>query len=205
MKPAKKIEKTLERLKLQRTDRLNLPFTKFMFLTQFMTEDSIKSFKNIPSPEKVCGVNVPGDLQLVTYGTLCTLQRAAVAGDEMRTVMNIVNALTDASDEAIMSEPAANVLGLLNMVESEMERIGKLFDTLQSSLTGDQMAAGADKLNFGTFGIVDYYAKRMGLKDHDEVFAVPWQRIWQCLKIDKENADYEQRYRQVIERKHKKR
>ena len=89
------------------------------------------------------------------------------------------------------------------MVKSEMERIGKLFQSLQSSNTADEKMAGIDRMNFGTFGVVDWYAKRMGIVNHDEVFATPWQRIYQCMKIDHEQNEFEKRYRKVVERSRK--
>ena len=84
-----------------------------------------------------------------------------------------------------------------------MERIGKLFKSLESDKTSEEIRAGIEKLDFGAFGLVDWYAKRMGIVDHEEVFATPWQRIYQCLKIDHENAEFEKRYRNIINRQNK--
>jgi hypothetical protein len=50
--------------------------------------------------------------------------------------------------------------------------------------------AGIEKLNFGMFGLADWYARRMGISDHDEAFNTPWLRIWQCRKNDIEEAEY---------------
>jgi hypothetical protein len=33
----------------------------------------------------------------------------------------------------------------------------------------------------------------MGITDHDEAFATPWLRIWQCRKNDLEEAEYQKR------------
>jgi len=52
-----------------------------------------------------------------------------------------------------------------------------------------------DKLSFGLFGLVDYYATRMGITDHEQVESVPWVRVYKCLDMDAEkyvmNVDYE--------------
>jgi hypothetical protein len=117
----------------------------------------------------------------------------------------LVSELTGLKPERVASRPAIEVLGIVNMVKDEMERIGKLFQSLNSEKTSEEMSAGIDKLNFGTFGIVDWYAKRMGIIDHNEVFATPWARIYQCMKIDHENNEFEKRYRKVIEQRSKKR
>ena len=95
------------------------------------------------------------------------------------------------------------MIGTVNMIQSEMERIGKLFASLHSERTSEEVNAGIDRLDFGTFGIVDWYAKRMGIVDHEDVFKTPWVRVYQCLKIDHENMEFEKRYRKIIEQRSK--
>ena len=87
------------------------------------------------------------------------------------------------------------------MVKDEMERIGKLFQSLQGEKTSEEIRAGVNNLDFGVFGVVDWYAKRMGIIDHEEVFNTPWQRIFQCMRIDHENNEFERRYRDIITKK----
>jgi hypothetical protein len=89
------------------------------------------------------------------------------------------------------------------MIQSEMERIGKLFQALNTDKTSDEINAGIDRLNFGAFGLVDWYAQRMGIVDHEEVFNTPWARIYQCAKIDHEQGEFEKRYRKIIEQRNK--
>ena len=67
----------------------------------------------------------------------------------------------------------------------------------------DEIAAGVNDLDSGPFGLVDWYARRMGYKDHDEVLRVPWLRVWQTMKIDADRDDYERRLRDVINAKYK--
>ena len=88
-------------------------------------------------------------------------------------------------------------------VMEKMERIGKLFKSLQGDHSSDEVAAGIERLEFGAFGIVDWYAQRMGIIDHEEVFATPWARIFQCMKIDHEQGEFEKRYRKIIENRSK--
>ena len=70
--------------------------------------------------------------------------------------------------------------------------------------TSEQMRAGIDRLNFGVFGLIDWYARRMGITDHDEVLKVPVLRVYQCLKMDKEQQEYENRLAKVIRGERKK-
>ena len=190
-----------ERAQQMRHDRLRLPFAHFVLLMPYMTGETIKRLVLIDPPAKFGKVEIPDTLQMVTFGTLTKLQQAAQSRDYLKTCCELVSILTGYSAERVASRPAIDVLGIVNMVQREMERIGKLFQSLNSGNTAEEQMAGADKLNFGAFGIVDWYARRMGIIDHEDVFNTPWARIYQCMKIDHEQGEFEKRYRQIITRK----
>ena len=203
-KPTQRIERTFERIERMRSDRLRLPFAQFVMLMPYMTKDTIDQLVLIGAPQKIGKVDVPKDLQMVTFGMLVRLQSAPKDNDYYKTCCAIVSELTAIPAERVGSYAAQDVLGIVNMVKSEMERIGNLFKSLQSENSSDEIMAGIERLNFGTFGLVDWYAKRMGMTNHDEVFETPWARIFQAMKIDHEQGEFEKRYRKVIERKTKK-
>jgi hypothetical protein len=198
-----RIKRNHERIDKMRRDRLNLPFVHFVMLMPFMTTATIQSLVLIPPPKKFCKRDVPDTLQMVTFGLLTELQQAPKDNDYLRTCCALVSVLTGVDEKVVASRRAYDVLGIVNMIQSEMARIGKLFNSLQTDKTSDEMAAGIDKLEFGTFGIVDWYAKRMGIIDHEEVFNTPWARIYQCMRIDHEQGEFEKRYRKVIENRSK--
>ncbi len=198
-----RIKRNHERIDKMRRDRLMLPFVQFVVLMPYMTVETIKSLVLIPPPKKFCKRDVPDTLQMATFGTLTQLQQAAKDNDYFKTCCKLVSVLTGVDEKVVASRRAFDVLGIVNMVQAEMERIGKLFQSLHTESTSDEVAAGVDKLEFGTFGIVDWYAKRMGIIDHEDVFATPWARIWQCMKIDHENNEFEKRYRKIIEHRSK--
>jgi hypothetical protein len=205
-----KANKYIERLRRTRDKgaqmrhaRLRLPWSRFCALIPYMTKDTIEGLKTIDAPAKFRGHDVPRDLQMADFGTLIRLQGCGRKGDWFWSSMAIVETLTGAKQEAVATAPAEDVLGIVNMVEREMARIGRLFQSLQGGTSGDEVAAGIDRLDFGAFGIVDWYARRMGIVDHEEVFALPWQRIFQCMKIDHENNEFEKRYRKIIEQRSK--
>ena len=200
-----RINSTFERIERKRRRTLHLPFVRFVMLMPYMTEDTIKSLVLIPPPKVFCKRNVPGSLQMATFGTLTKLQQAPKENDYFGTCCNLVFELTGIPADIVASKPAFEVLGIVNMIQGEMERIGKLFQSLQTDKTSDELAAGIDRLEFGTFGLVDWYAKRMGIIDHEDVFATPWARIYQCMKIDHENNEFEKRYRKILENRSKSR
>ena len=180
-----------------------MPFVQFVSLMPYMTTESIQSLVLIPPPRTFGKVAVPQDLQMVSFGLLTRLQNAPKDNDYLKTCCALVSVLTGMPSARVASKPAIEVLGIVNMVQSEMERIGKLFQDLNTEKSSDETAAGIDRLNFGAFGIVDWYAKRMGIIDHEDVFAVPWARIYQCMKIDHEQGEFEKRYRKIIENRSK--
>lgn len=198
-----RIKRNHERIDKMRRERLFMPFVHFVMLMPYMTSDTIKSLVLIPPPKKFYKRDIPDSLQMVTFGMLTQLQNAPKDNDYLRTCCALVSTLTGVDERIVASRRAYDVLGIVNMIQSEMERIGKLFQSLQTDHTSDEQAAGIERLEFGTFGIVDWYAKRMGIIDHEEVFATPWARIFQCMKIDHEQGEFEKRYRKILENRSK--
>ena len=58
-------------------------------------------------------------------------------------------------------------------------------------------------MNFGLFGLLDYYAQRMGITDHEEVERVPWIRVYKCLDMDAERTRFERRLRNILNKNKK--
>ena len=198
-----RIKRSHERVDKMRRGRLYLPFAHFVALMPYMTSDTIKSLVLIPPPKKFCKKDVPDTLQMVTFGMLTRLQQAPTDNDYRKTCCKLVSVLLGVDEKVVASRRAFDVLGCVNMIQSEMERIGKLFQSLNTDKSSDEINAGIDRLNFGAFGIVDWYAQRMGIVDHEEVFNTPWARIYQCAKIDHEQGEFEKRYRKIIEQRNK--
>ena len=198
-----RLKRNHERIDKLRRERLQLPFVQFVALMPYMTEETIKSLVFLPCPRKFCKREIPQSLQVETFGMLTKLQQSAQDNDYLKTCCRLVSVLTGVDEKVVASRRAVDVLGICNMIQSEMERIGKLFKSLHTENTSDEQAAGIDRLEFGTFGIVDWYAKRMGIIDHEEVFKTPWARIFQCMKIDHEQGEFEKRYRKIIENRSK--
>lgn len=198
-----RIKRSHERVDKMRRERLYLPFAHFVALMPYMTADTIKSLVLIPPPKKFCKKDVPDTLQMVTFGMLTRLQQAPTDNDYLKTCCKLVSVLLGVDEKVVASRRAFDVLGCVNVIQSEMERIGKLFQSLNTDKSSDEINAGIDRLNFGAFGLVDWYAQRMGIVDHEEVFNTPWARIYQCAKIDHEQGEFEKRYRKIIEQRNK--
>lgn len=96
-----------------------------------------------------------------------------------------------------------DVFGFVNFCRAELERINKLFEAVAPTHTSEEIAAGIEDLNFGTFGVIDWYARRMGITNQDEVYSVAWVRIYTCMKNDNEQSEYEKRLNKQYLNKYK--
>lgn len=102
---------------------------------------------------------------------------------------------------AVLISSAFDVLRFALYVKDELERITKLFNAIRYTPSAEEVRAGIHKLNHGFFGTIDWYARRMGYRNHDEVVEVNWTVIYQCLKIDYENNQFQRRYRMQMQRR----
>ena len=156
----------------------------------YLTVEQLDELKAVACPAEIGRKQAPQDLNDITLGQLIQLE---VVGAEKGIFAAIAVVLLGRSEERAMSAPALPMLGLRNMVVAEQDRIAGLFKMLEREPDAAEVMAGIDKLNFGMFGLADWYAKRMGIQDHDAVFDTPWIRIWQCRKNDIEQGEYQER------------
>ena len=86
-----------------------------------------------------------------------------------------------------------DVFGFLSFVTKELEKINKLFSDIKQTFSKEEEAAGIKELDFGSFGVLDWYARRMGITNQNDVRDVAWVRIYQCMKNDNMQSEYERR------------
>lgn len=160
----------------------------------FLEDDQVAALKEIACPARVGTVEAPQDLNDITLGQLIQLEAIAA---EKGVFAAIAEVLLDKDEAWAMKAPAMEMLGLRNMVVAEQDRIAALFASLTRDHTAAEIMAGIENLNFGMFGLADWYARRMGISDHDEAFNTPWLRIWQCRKNDIEESEYKERLQKI--------
>ena len=160
----------------------------------FLEDDQVAALKEITCPARVGAIEAPQDLNDITLGQLIQLESI---GAEKGIFAAIAEVLLDKDEAWAMNAPAMEMLGLRNMVVAEQDRIAALFASLHREPTAAEIMAGIENLNFGMFGLADWYARRMGISDHDEAFNTPWIRVWQCRKNDIEDAEYRERLQKI--------
>ena len=80
-----------------------------------------------------------------------------------------------------------------SFVTKELEKINKLFTSIKQTYSKEEEAAGIRELDFGSFGVLDWYARRMGIPNQNDVRDVAWVRIYQCMKNDNMQSEFERR------------
>lgn len=131
-------------------------------------------------PIKVGRVRTPSTLNDMSIGQLLQLSQL----QEQDVIFGICRVLLGIPAHKLLRLQATEVILFVAWVMGEVERINKLFSKLQVKRTDDEIKAGFDKIDNGAFGMIDWYAKRMGIHDHEEAQKVSWLIVYQCMKID---------------------
>lgn len=146
-------------------------------------------------PAQVAGVDTPENLDELTIGQLMqlgTLQDGNIAFYEIcKIVMGLPYSKTK-------NARAIDVVHFCGWVWHEVELINKLFESTETKPTANEIKAGVKDLKFGLFGLLDWYALRMGITDHDAVLSTPWMRIYKCLEMDSKKNQYNKRLSEVM-------
>ena len=147
----------------------------------------------IKPPKTLCGVELPHDLNDLTMDALTDIMQLKDGNltDLARIVLGI-------DPKLLLQEPAQDVLGFFNFCTTEYKRINTLFESAKLPPTSQEIRAGIESLSFGIFGTIDWYARRMGITDHNEVMKVKWMRVYQCASNDTKTALYQRQLNQVM-------
>lgn len=146
-------------------------------------------------PDRLCGEIVPPTLNHLTYGQLDDLHNLATSKE--RNPEHKMCEIIFGKFLSLMDEDVNKVYGFLNFCGDEIKRINDLFSSIKADYSSEEIAAGARDLNFGSFGVLDWYAKRMGITNQNDVRDVAWVRIYTCMKNDNAQQMYERRLQEV--------
>jgi len=179
------------------SQRVNFGMYLFLLSVGRLDAPFDELFMQLVRPDMVFGKKVPQDLNDLTFGELLRLQE--ITDNTLFTLPAKV--LLKVSEERVMEEEAIKVLSFSSFVVQELKRIGQVFASTNVPPTPEEIKAGVDKLDFGPFGLIDYYAKRMGIQDHDKVLRFPWVRVYKCLEMDAKKNVYERNLREIYAKK----
>jgi len=144
-------------------------------------------------PAYIGQTKCPEDLSALTIGQLIELGEAQ-GGDVDYRIAEIVLGIDRETTDGCR---AIDVVAFLSWVGGQVKHINRLFEQVQTKPTAKEKQAGVENLQFGLFGILDWYAKRMGITNHDEVLTVPWLRIYKCMDMDNKTEQYQRRLNEI--------
>lgn len=162
----------------------------FGYCDKGVQDELMERLKRQPRPSMLCGKEVAKDLNGLSYGVLDDLRSATQEKDPVGACARILLGINPVE---LLLEDVNDVFGFANFVTSELTRINKVFKSIKVSYSKEEIAAGVEKLDFGSFGVLDWYARRMGITNQNEVREVAWVRIFQCMKNDAIKNEYERR------------
>lgn len=154
--------------------------------------------EKVPCPARILCRNVPQTIDRLSFESLAMLWGVKSSEDLFCVSGKILLGLPR---WVVLRMPTLPMLGLVNFVGREIRRVNALWEEIPTSKTAEQIQAGVNRLNFGVFGIIDWYARRMGIQDHDQVLRTPWVRVYQCMKNDAEEREYQKRLQHILEQK----
>lgn len=156
--------------------------------------------KNKNKPVTIGGVTVPDNLFLLTWEQFSNLQ---VSGTNEKDFFKPFEIILGLEEKQLLNCKLFDIIGFIIFVRNELERIAKLFEKIKHNPTSEEIQAGINNLDFGTFGTLDWFARRMGFSDHSVAEKMPLIRIYRCMEIDNATAKYEKRLRTIIDNKNK--
>lgn len=171
--------------------------TKDYLILAEIAGDDITRYRK---PEYVSGYKAPDTLNDLTLGELLRLQAIS---EPMEAIVTPCNVLFGMTEDEVMEAEASEVMGFSAWTGKEVQRINKLFASTSVPPTSEERQAGIESLDFGPFGMIDYYAQRMGISDHEEVERVPWVRVYKCMDMDAKRQIFQRRLREVLQKKNK--
>ena len=139
--------------------------------------------------------NVPDNLNELSIGKLMELSSLPTDDESIYSMCEIIFGM---GRKEVDRARAVDVVMFCGWLQGEVEKISKLFAKAKGTPTEREKKAGIDKLSFGLFGLLDWYALRMGITNHDDVLPVPWMRVYKCLDMDEKKALFNKKLQEVI-------
>lgn len=174
---------------------------KHWLVTALFSKDTEKlELDKMHRPLKVGKVKTPSSLDAMTIGQMVKMSDCRTGGEVFYKVCEVLLGLCKGQVDNCR---AVEVVRFTGWVLGRVKMINELFDKAKKKPTDEELRAGISNLKFGIFGLIDWYALRMGITDHEEVTNVPWGRVYKCLDMDTKTREYEMRLQKVYEDEHR--
>ena len=175
-------------------------FRHWMVVATFSKDIERLELEKCTRPLKVGKVLTPASLDDMTIGQMVQMSNCDTSAELFYRVCKVLLGMDAAQVDDC---PATEVVRFVGWVLGRVKVINDLFDKAKSTPSDEEVRAGINQLKFGIFGLIDWYALRMGITDHEEVMGVPWGRVYKCLEMDTRTNDYKKKLQKVYEDEHR--
>lgn len=188
--------------KHRRDNRTNMKFGHWLLIAEHSTMTAALDIKRFTRPRFVGDKRTPENLNTITMGQLIELSMARTIEDSFYYPCRVILGLTQQQTDKSL---AVDVVRWAGWCCAQIDKINEAFSSLHRDFSIEELQAGAKKLNFGIFGLIDWYAQRMGIMNHEEVESVPWVRVFECMKMDLQKEEYQRRLNNIVAQKYRQR
>lgn len=181
----------------RRDNRTNKRFREWLLVANHSIMTAALDIKSFTRPRYVAHKRTPENLYHITLGQLIELSQAKTGEDAFYFPCRVVLGLTQQQTDKAL---AVDVVRFAGWCCGQLDKIDKLFGQLKPSRTEEEQQANPP--SFGIFGLVDWYARRMGIS-HEAVEQVAWSVVYECMKMDIESDNYQRRLQRIMAQKQK--
>lgn len=175
-------------------------FKEWIVRAEFSKDVEHLKLEEMTRPLKVAGAKTPNDLNEMTIGQMVQLSECKTSRDLFYITCKV---LLNLDEKEVNNAFAVDVVRFCGWVLGQIKFINNLFDSVKSKPTAEEERAGINALSFGVFALIDWYALRMGIADHEEVTKITWSRVYKCLEMDYKKREFEKRLAKVYENEHR--
>lgn len=174
--------------------RKDIKFKEWLVLAFISSDIEKLELRKMKKPYKVGGYRTPDNLNEMNVGQMLQLSEMRTGADLFYMVTKVLLGMDEQETGECL---AVEVVSFVGWVIGQVERINRLFDKAKGHPTDKEVRAGIKRLKFGMFGLVDWYAKRMGIQNHDDVMGVSWIRVYKCLDMDTKTQEFNRRLAEI--------
>lgn len=179
-----------------------MTYGEYLLIGETIDDLSVAVLKDAAFPRTIVGNELPDSLEGLTYGQLLDIQHAS--GHDHTLLMEALRCLYGiTSDRMVVEEDVKAVYGFLRFIATQLAKVDKAFKSIQRKPSNEEIEAGVEEIGIGAVGLLDWYAKRQGLKSFRDTLGVKWIDIWSVMRIDAKNADFKKNLEDVYKRKHR--
>lgn len=165
--------------------------------------------KRLPCPKYLFDIDVKKTIKQMPISKILELQAI-----KKPNVIEIVATFFEVGRHGLMSLPIFDTMAIYKAINDHLLLIARMNGDIKINYKSEEVLAGVMSLDFGIFGVVDSYVRRMnitastddierGMNQHEIVMQmIPAALIYQCLANDAQLNLYQRKLNEIYSKKH---